>query len=151
MNKEKFDKYTDTSNTKTASRELRYVAEPRALKDYNNDTTTTLAEDITATKTQFSVANAGSLSVDGYIDIGDELMMIKTISGNTLTVKRGSDGTTKASHINGDAVNVVNTADSLLKDIVFKFLFIGLSAAQLPERFFGHPALSHSSSCHPNE
>ena len=123
IKKVQVDKYTDTANTKTASRELRYVAEPRALKDYNNDTTTTLAEDITATKTQFSVANAGSLSVDGYIDIGNELMYIKTISGNTLTVRRGEDGTSKASHINGDAVNIVNSTDDALVELGDDFGF----------------------------
>ncbi len=123
IKKVQVDKYTDTSNTKTASRELRYVAEPRALKDYNSDATTNLAEDITATKTQFNVANAGGLSVNGYIDIGEELMMIKTISGNTLTVKRGSDGTTKSSHINGDAVNIVNTADDVLVELGDDFGF----------------------------
>ena len=112
------DRYGSTSNTKTASRELRYVAEPRALQDYNNDATTSLAEDITATKTQFTVADANNLSVNGYIDIGEELMMIKSITGNTLVVKRGSDGTTKASHINGDVVNVVNTADDVLLNLV---------------------------------
>ena len=117
------DKYTDTANTKTASRELRYVAEPRALQDYNNDATTSLAEDITATKTQFNVADANNLSVNGYIDIGEELMMIKSITGNTLVVKRGSDGTTKESHINGDVVNVVNTADDVLVELGDDFGF----------------------------
>ena len=123
IKKVQIDKYTDTSNTKTASRELRYVAEPRALQDYNNDATTTLAEDITATKTQFNVADANNLSVNGYIDIGEELMMIKTISGNTLTVKRGSDGTTKASHINGDAISIVNAADDALVELGDDFGF----------------------------
>ena len=123
IKKVQIDKYTDTSNTKTASRELRYVAEPRALQDYNNDATTTLAEDITATKTQFNVADANNLSVDGYIDIGEELMMIKSITGNTLVVKRGSDGTTKASHINGDAVNIVNAADDALVELGDDFGF----------------------------
>ncbi len=123
IKKVQIDKYTDTANTKTASRELRYVAEPRALQDYNNDATTTLAEDITATKTQFNVADANNLSVDGYIDIGEELMMIKSITGNTLVVKRGSDGTTKASHINGDAVNIVNAADDALVELGDDFGF----------------------------
>ena len=123
IKKVQIDKYTDTANTKTASRELRYVAEPRALQDYNNDATTTLAEDITATKTQFNVADANNLSVDGYIDIGEELMMIKSITGNTLVVKRGSDGTTKASHINGDAVSIVNAADDALVELGDDFGF----------------------------
>ena len=105
------DKYTDTSNIKTASRELRYVAEPRALKDYNDDATTVLAKDISATKTVFDVGSAVSLVVDSYIDINEELMYIKSIDGNTLTVRRGEDGTMKKAHVNGDAVNVVNAAD----------------------------------------
>jgi len=123
IKKVQIDKYTDTANTKTASRELRYVAEPRALQDYNNDATTSLAEDITATKTQFNVADANNLSVNGYIDIGEELMMIKSITGNTLVVKRGSDGTTKASHINGDAVSIVNAADDALVELGDDFGF----------------------------
>ena len=123
IKKVQVDYATDTANRTAASRQLRYVAEPRALKDYNNDTTTTLAEDITATKTQFSVANAGSLSVDGYIDIGNELMYIKTISGNTLTVRRGEDGTSKASHINGDAINIVNSTDDALVQLGDDFGF----------------------------
>ena len=105
------DKYTDTANIKTASRELRYVAEPRALKDYNDDATTVLAHDISASKTVFDVGSAVSLVVDTYIDINEELMYIKSIDGNTLTVRRGADGTMKKAHINGDVVNVVNAAD----------------------------------------
>ena len=123
IKKVQIDKYTDTANTKTASRELRYVAEPRALQDYNNDATTNLTEDITSTKTQFNVADANNLSVNGYIDIGNELMMIKSITGNTLVVKRGSDGTTKESHINGDVVNIVNTADDVLVELGDDFGF----------------------------
>ena len=38
-------------------------------------------------------------------------MYIKSIDGNTLTVRRGEDGTMKKAHINGDVVNVVNAAD----------------------------------------
>ena len=105
------DKYTDTDNIKTASRQLRYVAEPRALKDYTDDATTVLAKDISATKTVFDVGDATPLVVGSYIDINEELMYIKEINGNTLTVRRGSDGTMKKAHINGDVVNVVNAAD----------------------------------------
>ena len=66
--------YHTTTNTKTAKRELRYVATPRALKDYNDDNATTLAQDIDAEQTQFLVTNASSLVVDGYIYIGKELL-----------------------------------------------------------------------------
>ena len=35
--------------------EMRYVATPKALKDYNNDETTTITEDLTTTETRISV------------------------------------------------------------------------------------------------
>ncbi len=117
------DKYTDTSNTKTASRELRYVAEPRALKDYNDDATTKLIADITPTKTVFDVADATALVVNSYIDIDEELIYITGISGNTLTVNRGQDGTTKAVHIIDAAVNVVNTVDDAMVELGDDFGF----------------------------
>ena len=117
------DKYTDYENTKTASRQLRYVAEPRALKDYNDDATTTLVADITATKTQFAVADATALVINSYIDIGEELMYIVSKDGNNLTVRRGQDGTTKKSHIQQSAVNVVNSADDAALELGDDFGF----------------------------
>ena len=117
------DKYTDYENTKTASRQLRYVAEPRALQDYNNDATTTLVADITSTKTQFAVADATALLVNSYIDIDEELMYIVKIDGNTLTVRRGQDGTGKTSHVQATAVHVVNAADNAAVELGDDFGF----------------------------
>ena len=119
------DKYTDYENTKvsTASRQLRYVAEPRALKDYNADATTTLTVDITATKTQFNVADATALVENSYIDIDEELIYIKSISGTTLTVTRGVDGTAKAAHVQASPVHVVNAADNAAVELGDDFGF----------------------------
>ena len=103
--------YHTTTNTKTAKRELRYVAEPRALKDYNDDNVTTLAEDIDAEQTQFLVSNASNLFVDGYIYIGKELLQIREISSETLLVYRGVDGTQADSHIKGVSIDAVTKAD----------------------------------------
>ena len=103
--------YHTTTNTKTAKRELRYVAEPRALKDYNDDNATTLAADINAEQTQFQVTNASSFLVDGYIYITNELMQIREISGSTLLVHRGVDGTQADSHITGASIDAVTKAD----------------------------------------
>ena len=123
IKKVQVDYQTDTANTKTASRQLRYVAEPRALKDYNDDATTTLVSEITATKTQFDVADATALVADSYIDIDNELIYIKSISGNTLSVTRGSDDTTKAAHLQNAAVNVVNTVDDSMVELGDDFGF----------------------------
>jgi len=103
--------YHTSTNTKTAKRELRYVAEPRALKDYNDDNATTLAADITAEISKFQVTNASSLVVDGYIYIGKELMQIREISDETLLVHRGVDGTQADSHLQGTSVDAVTKAD----------------------------------------
>ena len=115
--------YNTSTNTKTAKRELRYVATPRALKDYNDDNATTLAEGIDATQTQFQVTNASSLVVDGYIYIGKELMRIREISGETLLVHRGEDGTLADSHLQGTSVDAVTQDDSDLIEVGDDFGF----------------------------
>lgn len=113
IKKVQVDYYTNT-NRKNASRELRYIAEPRAIQDYTNDNTTSLAEDIDDKITTFDVNDAVSLSVNDYIEIDNEEMYIKEISGNTIKVNRGQDETQIVSHIIGAAVNIINNADDAL-------------------------------------
>ena len=115
--------YNTSTNTKTATRSKRYVATPRALKDYNDDGVTRLAEDITKTQKKFLVQNTASLVVDTYIAIGDELMFIKEIESNHITVKRGEDGTTIDTHINGDVIDAVNALDDALVEVGDDFGF----------------------------
>tara|TARA_B100000085_G_scaffold264314_1_gene271135 strand:+ start:9645 stop:10688 length:1044 start_codon:yes stop_codon:yes gene_type:complete len=105
------DYYTDTSR-QDASRQLRYTVQPRALQDYNNDSTTVVEEPIERGDTIIQVNDATSLVVDGYIDINEELMFIKEISGNYLTVLRAQDGTSAGEHGVGDAVSIVNVQDN---------------------------------------
>lgn len=116
------DYYTDT-NRVNASRQLRYVAEPRALKDYDNDETTVIANDITEEVTKFDVSDATQLVVNSYIQIDEESMYIKKITGNTLFVDRGKDGTVISPHTSGTAVNVINNADDELIDLDDDFGF----------------------------
>jgi hypothetical protein len=115
--------YNTTTNIKTPKRELRYVATPRALKDYNDDNVTTLAENINAEVTQFQVTNASSLVVDGYIYIGKELIQIREISGETLLVYRGVDGTLADSHLQGVSIDAVTQDDSDLIEVGDDFGF----------------------------
>ena len=122
IKKVQVDYYTDT-NTKNASRQLRYTATPRALKDYNNDNTTTLAENIDDKVTVFNVSSAVSLVNDSYIMIGNEEMYIKDISGNILTVLRGQDGTSIESHNEGDSIDAITTADNELVEMDDDFGF----------------------------
>lgn len=105
------DYFTNT-NTTNASRQVRYTATPRAIKDYNNDATTVLAQEVNTQITSFTVSNASQLISNSYIMIGSEEMYIDKITGNTLHVARGQDGTTISSHQTGDIVNVINISDN---------------------------------------
>jgi len=64
--------------------------------------------------TAFEVNDAVSLVVNTYITIEDEEMLIKSISGNTITVIRGQDGSVTIPHVYGTSINVLNAADDEL-------------------------------------
>ena len=102
---------------------MRYTATPRAIKDYDNDNTTTLTQDIDDKVTVFDVSSAVSLVNDSYIMIGNEEMYIKNISGNTLSVLRGQDNTTITSHTEGDSIDAITTADNELVEMDDDFGF----------------------------
>lgn len=113
IKKVQVDYYSDT-NRVNASRELRYIATPRAVKDYNQDQTTTLAENVSLNVTEFDVSDAVSLVENSYIQINNENMYIKKINNNTLTVIRGKDNTMISEHQEGDAINIINSSDDQL-------------------------------------
>lgn len=84
--------------------------------DYANawaDSMATLVEDITASQTVFSVSSVTGVDELGLqpqlkemqtIKIGVEFMDIMDINNRKLTVKRGHNGTTKATHVTGDSI-----------------------------------------------
>jgi hypothetical protein len=113
IKKVQVDYYSNT-NRQNASRQLRYVAEARAIQDYNNDNTTTLTQDIDDKVTKFSVNNSISISVNDYIEIDSEEMLVKEISNNLITVIRGQDGTTITPHTLNSYINIINNADDAL-------------------------------------
>jgi hypothetical protein len=113
IKKVQVDYYTDT-NTKNSSRQLRYTATPRAIKDYNNDNTTVLSEEINEYVTEIEVSNASLLSTNTYIMIENEEMFIKSIDGNTLKVLRGQDNTIATPHSINSSVDVINETDDNL-------------------------------------
>ena len=96
---------TDRTNTE---RDLTYRVTPRAVKSYDGPVTTTLAEDVDISTTEFSVADSSNIAVDQYIDIDDEEMQVVRISGNSIVVKRAQDNTTATSHVSGSDVRVIN-------------------------------------------
>jgi hypothetical protein len=115
--------YYSNTNRANASRQLRYVAEPRALQDYNNDEITQIVEDISTEVAQFDVVDGSVLTEKSYIMIDSESMFIRKINGNTLLVNRGQDNTTITTHASGTALNVINDADDELIDLDDDFGF----------------------------
>ena len=96
----------------SARREMRYTATPKALKDYNNDQTTTINEDLTTSETRITVTDSTSLAVNSRIVVGSEIMKItEVVDSITIIVKRGFDSSIATEHVSGSIINLLTTAD----------------------------------------
>ena len=119
--------YINGDTTPTPVREIVYSAEPRAIKNYTGTILTNLSQDITSEDTLIHVNNASSISTNTYLDIEGEEVYVKLITGNTLTVERGRDGTTITSHLSGATVKSITTTDNTLIEDGDDFGFSGSS------------------------
>jgi hypothetical protein len=106
--------YYDSTNIQTARRVQRYTATPQAVKDYNNDNTTTVDGDISTSVTKIKLNSTASISADDRIIINDEIMYVRSIEGNFATVYRGYDDTIVATHTHGTSVDKLTPADDAL-------------------------------------
>jgi len=122
IKKVQVDYYTDT-NRRNSSRQLRYTVTPRAIQDYDNDRSSLVAEDIGLQDTIIKVSNASPFSLNSYIMINDEEMLIKNISSNELTVKRSQDNTIASEHTAGSYINILSETDDNLIEINDDFGF----------------------------
>lgn len=114
IKKVQVDYHSSTENTRNSSRQLRYTVTPRAIQDYDNDSSTTLSQNINDKVTSFTVSDGSALVENNYIMIGEELMFIKSINGNTINVGRAQDGTELSPHYDGDIINAVDAQDDEL-------------------------------------
>ena len=80
-----------------------------------NFVSTTLGANITSSATSLTVASATNVSVGTVLYIGTEQLTVTAVSGTTLTVTRGSNGTVAAAHTAADVITgvSVDTASSL--------------------------------------
>ena len=113
---------TDTSNT---TRVLTYSVEPRAVKNYTGDAITNLADDVTKTAKTISVDSASGLTAKTYVDLNGENIYIKSIDGTKLSVLRGQYGTSAVTHLKGDGVFNIDSADNTLIEEGDDFGFSG--------------------------
>ena len=101
-----------------------------AIEKFTTLATTTLNGAIDASQTTLVVASASKFPTSGNFSlmIGSEIMKVTGVSGTTFTVARGQEGTTGASHSNGDTVVGAITARTLT-DIRGEFVGSGAAAS----------------------
>ena len=107
------DYYTST-NTVTARRNIRYSATPAAKENYDGDEATVLDGAISEKVTKFKVSATTDLAANQRIIIDSEIMKIRSISGQNITVFRGHDNTIVAKHEHNAPIGVLSTADDAL-------------------------------------
>lgn len=117
--------YIAGDTTNSPIREIIYSAEPRAIKNYTGNVLTTLTKDISTEDILIQVNDSSSIISNTYLDIEGEEVFVKLISGNTLTVERGRDGTTITSHLIGAEVKSITSSDNLLVEDGDDFGFSG--------------------------
>ncbi len=114
-----------TSGLRKPERDLTYRVTPRAIQDYDDSVVTTLAQDLDLTTKIIEVADASSLSAATYIDVNKEEMYIEKVNGNTLTVKRGQDGTDVKEHVLGSGIKTITANDANFIEVGDDFGFDG--------------------------
>ena len=113
----------DYSTAIKAPRAQRYTVVPQAVKDYNDDTATTITAEITTKQTLISVSSAASLSTNTYIQINSEVFRIREINGTNLLVQRGQFGSKITEHYAGTSISQVDAQDSALIEVGDEFGF----------------------------
>ena len=123
IRKVQIDYYNDT-NREVAKRELRYTATPKALKDYNNDNTAILSEDITKTETRLDISNSSGLSKNNRIVIDSEVMkVLEIVNSTTIIVERGYNETIISTHLKNTSIDLLTSEDDSLVDVDDDFGF----------------------------
>jgi len=99
-----------SGGVKSTDRDVTYSVTPRAIKSYKGEVISNLASDIDLTQTSINLTSGGGSSVvlKKYIVIDSEEMLVTAKSGDTITVERGSDNTTAASHLTGAEIKSID-------------------------------------------
>ena len=105
------DYYTDT-NIKTARRNIRYSATPTAKENYDDDTATVIDGAISEKVTTFKGRATTDLAANQRIIIDTEIMKIRSISGQNVTVFRAHDNTVAAKHEHNTSIGVLSATDN---------------------------------------
>lgn len=92
------------------------------MEQFTNDASSVLDGGIDATQTTLDVIDASKFPTTGdfRIRIEDEILKVTGVASETFTVVRGQEGTTGAAHSDGDDVDHIVTAVSLLSILDIK-------------------------------
>jgi len=84
-------------------------------EQFANNASTTLNGAITNSATSIAVTNGTPFSQSGTfrVIVDSEIMLVNSISGNTLSVTRGQEGTTAVSHLSGATITQIVTAGAI--------------------------------------
>ena len=97
------------------TRQVAYQVTPKALTDQNKDGTTELAGAITARNLTIEVVDYVNIPTQSYIEIGNEVMYVKSkTSPNKLSVRRAQNGTKASAATAGTPVDIINVEDDNL-------------------------------------
>jgi hypothetical protein len=72
---------------------------------------TTLNGALTSTATSVTLTSGAGISTCNGLMVDSELMVVTAVSGNTVTVTRGTIGTTAASHLTGAKVTITQSGN----------------------------------------
>ena len=98
-----------------ASRQVAYQVVPKALTDKDQDGTTELVGAINTRNLVIEVLDYSNIPTQSYIEIGNEVMYVKSkTSPNKLNVRRAQNGTKAASANAATPVDIISAADDAL-------------------------------------
>ena len=114
IKKAKADIYT-TMPSSTSTRQVAYQVTPKALTDKDKDGTTELASAITTRNLTIEVVDYSNIPTQSYIEVGNEVMYVKSkTSPNKLSVRRAQNGTTASAAAAATAVDLIDSVDDAL-------------------------------------
>ena len=114
IKKAKADIYTDMKDVAT-TRQVAYQVVPKALTDQNQDGTTELTSAINARNLTIEVLDYTNIPTQSYIEIGNEVLYVKSkTSPNKLSVRRAQNGTKAAAATAGTPIDLVDVNDDAL-------------------------------------
>ena len=93
----------------------------RATKDYTGDVRTLLAENVDLLETIIEVDDGTKVEAGKYIYVGQEEMLVDSVTGNKLTVKRAQDNTTVQNHVKGAQILGINYTDAKEDNALIEF------------------------------